>query len=215
MSGQRLTPDTAPAGYYSRRVLIPADTEWLAIVSGALLELQYAYNFEQFGTATPDETAARFAVMLGDFLNQGNNYMIGTIFAYANNTLPDYALLCDGSIHDKDDYPLLYDAISPDFHISASQFVLPDLRNRFIVGSGDDYAVGDSGGADSVTLDETQIPAHTHSEITAVTTAITIGAGAPAPSAIPGVGFTGTAGGGLPHENRPPFYALVWGIIAQ
>lgn len=44
----------------------------------------------------------------------------------------------------------------------------PDLRNRFIVGAGSSYAVGATGGADSVTLTEAQIPSHTHT-ITATT----------------------------------------------
>ena len=39
----------------------------------------------------------------------------------------------------------------------------PNLQNRFVVGAGDSYAVGDTGGADSVTLSSTQIPSHTHS----------------------------------------------------
>ena len=38
----------------------------------------------------------------------------------------------------------------------------PDLRNRFVVGAGDAYAVGDTGGADSVTLSDGQIPSHAH-----------------------------------------------------
>lgn len=39
----------------------------------------------------------------------------------------------------------------------------PDLRDRFVVGAGTTYAVGDTGGSASVTLDATMIPAHTHS----------------------------------------------------
>lgn len=38
----------------------------------------------------------------------------------------------------------------------------PDLRGRFVVGAGGDYAPGDTGGADSVTLSESQIPSHNH-----------------------------------------------------
>lgn len=38
----------------------------------------------------------------------------------------------------------------------------PDLRNRFVVGAGDDYAVAATGGADNVTLTTAQIPGHTH-----------------------------------------------------
>ena len=38
----------------------------------------------------------------------------------------------------------------------------PDLRNRFIVGAGDQYDRNDTGGSDSVTLTEAQMPSHTH-----------------------------------------------------
>jgi len=39
----------------------------------------------------------------------------------------------------------------------------PDLRNRFVVGAGDQYDRNDTGGADSVTLTEAQMPSHDHS----------------------------------------------------
>jgi microcystin-dependent protein len=39
----------------------------------------------------------------------------------------------------------------------------PDLRDRFVVGAGTTYAVGATGGANTVTLDATMIPSHTHS----------------------------------------------------
>jgi hypothetical protein len=39
----------------------------------------------------------------------------------------------------------------------------PNLQNRFIVGAGDTHAPGATGGADSVTLAETNLPSHTHS----------------------------------------------------
>lgn len=38
----------------------------------------------------------------------------------------------------------------------------PDLRDRFIVGAGSTYAIGNTGGANTVTLNESQIPGHTH-----------------------------------------------------
>ena len=39
----------------------------------------------------------------------------------------------------------------------------PDLRDRFIVGAGGSYNVGNTGGASSVTLNTSQIPPHSHS----------------------------------------------------
>lgn len=38
----------------------------------------------------------------------------------------------------------------------------PDLRNRFLVGAGSNYALGDTGGEDQVTLSGTQIGNHYH-----------------------------------------------------
>lgn len=46
----------------------------------------------------------------------------------------------------------------------------PDLRDRFVVGAGTTYAVGATGGADTVTLDATMIPSHTHTVTTTGTT---------------------------------------------
>lgn len=38
----------------------------------------------------------------------------------------------------------------------------PDLRNRFVVGAGSTYAVGATGGADTVALTTAQMPSHNH-----------------------------------------------------
>lgn len=38
----------------------------------------------------------------------------------------------------------------------------PNLQDRFVVGAGSGYAVGNTGGASSVTLTAAQMPAHTH-----------------------------------------------------
>src|SRR5690606_16720903 len=42
----------------------------------------------------------------------------------------------------------------------------PDLRDRFIVGAGREYAVGARGGAKEVTLTTAQMPKHSHTGIT-------------------------------------------------
>jgi microcystin-dependent protein len=113
----------------------------------------------------------------------------------------------------------------------------PDLRNRFVVGAGDTYAVGDTGGADSVTLTSDQMPSHSH---TATSTSTVTdpghthtykgqtgsgGSGVSArdaenttlttDSATTGITVATTttvasAGGGSSHENRPPYYALCY-----
>jgi len=112
----------------------------------------------------------------------------------------------------------------------------PDLRNRFVVGAGSTYAVDDTGGADSVTLTASQMPAHIHSfsgttnttgahthsytrsyisgsatggslSRHSLQTANTSSAGNHSHTVS---GNTGNAGSNGSHENRPPYYALAY-----
>ncbi|MBW2675885.1 MAG: hypothetical protein JRD89_21210, partial [Deltaproteobacteria bacterium] len=87
----------------------------------------------------------------------------------------------------------------------------PDLRDRFIVGAGSSYALGDTGGEATHTLTIAEMPSHTHQ----------IGQDQKYVCATPGETYvaragsgttvywnTGATGGGQAHENRPPYYAL-------
>ena len=136
----------------------------------------------------------------------------------------------------------------------------PNLRDRFVVGAGSTYAVGATGGVNTVTLDATQIPSHTHT-VSATTSSAgdhshgvsdpghshslanvvgNYGYGSqfgvrgdyavPPANSLTSTGGSGTgisiqgagshthtinttsaaAGGGLAHENRPPYYALAY-----
>jgi len=90
----------------------------------------------------------------------------------------------------------------------------PDLRDRFVVGAGSAYSVGDNGGANSVTLTVNQIPSHTHSYV-----GHTYPGSGPEQNQSGGpedrTSFnvnktTGSTGSGQSHENRPPYYALCY-----
>lgn len=59
-----LTPEGLPEGDNCRPLYIPASTDWLAIVSGALTELTKRHNWEQFGTVTVEEAVERMELML-------------------------------------------------------------------------------------------------------------------------------------------------------
>jgi len=59
-----LTPDSLPEGSLCRPLLIPDDTVWLAIVSGALTELVKPYNWQLFGTLTVDECVEAMQLMI-------------------------------------------------------------------------------------------------------------------------------------------------------
>ena len=89
----------------------------------------------------------------------------------------------------------------------------PNLRDRFVVGAGSSYAVGDTGGEATHVLLEAEMPAHNHSigadggTDNVSNTGVARYDGGPASGS--GVTTT-TKGSGSAHENRPPYYALAY-----
>ncbi len=84
----------------------------------------------------------------------------------------------------------------------------PDLRDKFIVGAGSSYDVNDIGGEEFHTLTIPEMPSHTHQY------GFNMGSGGDEGGARSGnnnsVRDTGSTGGGQPHENRPPYFALAY-----
>jgi len=144
--------------------------------------------------------------------------MLGYIFPLATE-LPDNCLLCDGATYAKADYPALYAVLDPVFIVDTDNFTVPDLRSRTVVGAAETgslthYEPGDEGGAETVTLTTAEMPAHSHGlfEFTAL---------AVEPGELPvldpnplALRSSDSAGGGGAHENRQPFTALVYAIVA-
>ena len=89
---------------------------------------------------------------------------VGEIKPFAGSTIPTGWLLCDGSAVSRTTYSELFTVIGTTYGTGdgSTTFNLPDLRNRFMVGAGDEYELNDKGGDKNVTLDTTMIPAHTH-----------------------------------------------------
>ena len=94
----------------------------------------------------------------------------------------------------------------------------PDLRDRFVVGAGNSYAVNATGGAANVTLTIAQMPAHTHTTedqyagpFTSNQNRIDVDFSSSLldQDATRTVTSSSTGGGGS-HENRPPYYALCY-----
>ena len=80
-------------------------------------------------------------ITAGEFIGPGT-IPVGGIIMWSGNTVPTGWSLCNGSNG------------------------TPDLRNRFIVGSGDSYNTGATGGDDSYSLTLGQLPEHFHSQPT-------------------------------------------------
>ena len=88
---------------------------------------------------------------------------IGTIAMYGAERDPEGWLRCDGRLLDRNAYAKLFAVIGTTHGFTnSSNFRLPDIRERSVVGSGTKYSIGDKGGNATVTLSINQMPAHTH-----------------------------------------------------
>jgi microcystin-dependent protein len=95
----------------------------------------------------------------------------GMLFDFAGTTAPTGYLACDGSAVSRTTYAALFAAISTTWGVGdgSTTFTLPDFRRRTAVGSGGTgtatlgASVGNTGGAETHTITEAQLPAHTHS----------------------------------------------------
>ncbi len=88
----------------------------------------------------------------------------------------------------------------------------PDLRDRFVVGAGNSYNVGNTGGEASHNLTESEMPSHNHGikEVSNVNDS-NIGEGFTHNDGDTSyINFSQDAGGDSAHENRPPYHALAY-----
>lgn len=92
----------------------------------------------------------------------------------------------------------------------------PDLRDRFIVGAGSGYGVGDTGGEAAHVLIGAEMPSHHHTYETLVSASSTgyknqrVALVWKYCAELKQSRNTGSKGGGGAHENRPPYYSLAY-----
>jgi len=104
--------------------------------------------------------------------------MAGVVQMFAGASSPPAGwLFCRGQAVSRTAYADLFAVIGTTFGAGdgSATFNLPDFRDLFPVGAGNRYAPNSKGGADSVTLTTSQIPAHTHGKSGAITNGITGG----------------------------------------
>ncbi|WP_148615379.1 phage tail protein [Nocardioides rubriscoriae] len=159
---------------------------------------------------------------------------VGEILMVAFSRVPTGWLACDGSLYAIADYDTLFNLIGTTYGGDGqTTFAVPDLRGRAPVHRGtgpglSTYVLGQTFGLEQVTLTAQQMPSHTHplpattglasstSPVGAVPAVLTQDAGYAAtgtPVAM-AAGAVSSAGGNLPHANRPPSLAVTFIISA-
>ena len=160
---------------------------------------------------------------------------IGQLALVPYNFAPKGWALCNGQILSIAQNTALFSLLGTTYGGNGTTtFALPDLRGRVPISSGQgpglsNYALGQTGGAETQTLTLGQIPAHTHALIadTSVGTSERPNGAIPARDAagVPHYGThpTGTmsssgiqsSGGSQPHDTMQPYVTLNWIIALQ
>lgn len=153
---------------------------------------------------------------------------IGEVRILGSNFAPAGWAFCDGQLLPIAEYDALFTLIGTTYGGDGhTTFALPDLRGRLPVDAGQGptlsaRTVGESGGAETVTLTAPTTPQHTHvpqATTSAATTAspgtaiwAAASSGAVYAAAVPTAPMRGdlieSAGGSRPHDNLMPFLCV-------
>ena len=88
----------------------------------------------------------------------------GIIMPFAGTTAPEGYLMCDGSAVSRTTYATLFGVIGTTFGAGdgSTTFNVPDISGRVPLGVSSTHLLGSTGGSETVTLTEQELPAHVH-----------------------------------------------------
>jgi microcystin-dependent protein len=149
---------------------------------------------------------------------------VGEIRIFAGNFAPAGWMFCEGQLLPISEYETLFNLIGTTYGGDGqSTFALPDLRGRLPLHQGSGYVIGQSGGAETVTLTTQQMPVHSHSlmassdSANAATPQANLGAStlntvayysSPPLAALAPSAVTNSTGASQPHSNFQPYLCV-------
>ena len=148
---------------------------------------------------------------------------VGEIRMFAGNFAPAGWAFCDGSLLPISEFETLFNLIGTTYGGDGqSTFQLPDLRGRLPVHQGNGFTLAETGGAEEVTLNTSQIPNHSHPYLASTSQGATRNptgnvlataiAGSyyvqQSPTAGLAAASIGSDGGNQPHNNFQPYLCV-------
>ena len=148
---------------------------------------------------------------------------VGEIRIFAGNFAPAGWMFCEGQLLPISEFETLFNLIGTTYGGDGqSTFALPDMRGRLPIHMGNGFTLAETGGAETITLTVSQIPAHSHPFLASSDVA-----NSPNPasnvvarssqekifiSSNPTVAmsnqFLGSVGGSQPHNNFQPYLCV-------
>ena len=150
---------------------------------------------------------------------------IGEIRMFAGNFAPTDWMFCEGQLLPISEYETLFQLIGTTYGGDGqSTFALPDLRGRLPIHQGGGFILGETGGAEEITLYLLQIAAHSHAfrasgntatgtapadQVPGSSTEATVSPyGRDAPWTTLHPSSIGPVGGTQPHTNFQPYLCI-------
>jgi microcystin-dependent protein len=148
---------------------------------------------------------------------------VGEIRMFAGNFAPAGWMFCEGQLLPISEYETLFNLIGTTYGGDGqSTFALPDLRGRIPLHFGNGFTLAETGGAETITLSVSQIPAHSHpfmasTNITNLTSVTNDVVGQPNAADLyfptpPGQTLDprsiSSVGGSQPHSNFQPYLCV-------
>jgi microcystin-dependent protein len=160
---------------------------------------------------------------------------VGQVIPVPYNFAPTGWALCNGQVLSIAQNTALFSLLGTAFGGDGkSTFGLPNLQGCVAIDAGQgtglsSYNLGDTGGADSVTLTQNQLAAHSHGALAFgrggdnkspagadwAKPATDTPYGTSSPPGAMSAAATSASGGGQPHENRQPYLVLNYIIALQ
>ena len=148
---------------------------------------------------------------------------VGEIRMFAGNFAPAGWMFCEGQLLPISEYETLFNLIGTTYGGDGqSTFALPDLRGRIPINFGNGFTLAETGGAETITLTVSQIPAHSHALLATTTVATQQNPGGNVvaeaslfspyitipPTAAMAPASGGSTGGSQPHDNFQPYLCV-------
>jgi microcystin-dependent protein len=148
---------------------------------------------------------------------------VGEIRMFAGNFAPVGWMFCEGQLLPISEYETLFNLIGTTYGGDGqSTFAMPDLRGRVPMHFGSGFTLAEVGGAEEVTLNVAQMPAHSHpflattdagsqgnpgGQLVAQNTLVQIYE-EDVPTSSMGSNAIGFVGGNQPHDNFQPYLCV-------
>ena len=147
---------------------------------------------------------------------------VGEFRLFAGNFAPAGWMFCEGQLLPISEFETLFNLIGTTYGGDGqSTFALPDMRGRIPIHQGGGVALAETGGAESITLTASQIPAHSHALLASTAPGKSNSAAGRVLAASPNLrvfttqpatqnmaGAMNNTGGSQPHTNFQPYLCV-------